>query len=460
MITILIPPALSVHRRAAAKRALFAGSSEEEEDVVFTGTSNVGGYFSGLVRSFNHWLVRKGPLAGDVRTIQARFGDSVASYFLFCRWLVWCYLLAALPAAVWLVTHCIRLISDGAFTFWIIGVIPTFMVYSSFDSQESLTFVSMVVLVVLLQATVTLIKWLVEDRLRCELDALEEDQKHVQFARTFLVGWDNNTAKGHEVEELRCSNGMQLAVLLAEDTAAKTTASRTLRQKALLFVRRCLGMVVYMALQLAAWYAIVLLTASSRALATWILNELAAVSWLKGFTSTLAVSIVPVGVTIINTIMPVFIKLITDIEQWDSAKTITYMLVTRMYLAKILNACIQAASYMLLANPYLISRIDTNLRRNVEQGYDSTSFECRIDQASSGLFQLVVTEFVLSPIIAAASLLAAKLQAKVSSKAFVKPEFEVAKNMVSLLYFQALILASFPFFPMSPIFVTLFMFIR
>ncbi len=46
---------------------------------------------------------------------------------------------------------------------------------------------------------------------------------------------------------------------------------------------------------------------------------------------------------------------ITKLEKWDLERTVTYMLTIRMFLAKILNAFIQALSYMLLADPYLFA---------------------------------------------------------------------------------------------------------
>lgn len=46
---------------------------------------------------------------------------------------------------------------------------------------------------------------------------------------------------------------------------------------------------------------------------------------------------------------------ITKLEKWDTERTVTYMLTSRMFLAKILNAFIQALSYLLLANPYLLA---------------------------------------------------------------------------------------------------------
>jgi hypothetical protein len=90
---------------------------------------------------------------------------------------------------------------------------------------------------------------------------------------------------------------------------------------------------------------------------------------------------------------------------------------------------------MLLANPYLLTRTYSDVRRSVEQTFN-TKFQCRIDQASSGLFQLVITEFLAAQVINGGTFYAKKGYAWLQNQPFVKPEFEVAKYMVSLLYFQ------------------------
>jgi hypothetical protein len=268
--------------------------------------------------AFARWFAKRAPLAGDVRTIQARYGSSVASYFMFYRqvclyddhicsysivlgyagtaqklsvtaallpsntwyvgvnnrqyhtsattfvyqqatvalldhttattccthrWLVSSYLLAAAPAAAWLVVHSIVLAKAGSFPLSSIGVVPAFMAYSSFAAKEGLTYTAMLVLVMGLQAVTALRKWLQEDRLRCGMDLLDEEQKHVQFARTFLMGWDNSLCVQREVEDLRTSNGLQLAVLLAVRLTAYTTY--TYCSKRLLQISVCITCTVH-----------------------------------------------------------------------------------------------------------------------------------------------------------------------------------------------------------------------
>jgi hypothetical protein len=74
-------------RRAAAKSALLAGANvqEEEDDVVFSSEGLRGNVLARAQAAFARWFAKRAPLAGDVRTIQARYGSSVASYFIFYR---------------------------------------------------------------------------------------------------------------------------------------------------------------------------------------------------------------------------------------------------------------------------------------------------------------------------------------------------------------------------------------
>lgn len=444
-------------RRAAAKNVMLAGAKVQEDDIVFNTDNWKVSTFADILNTARRWVARRAPFAQDLRTVQARYGSSVASYFMFYRWLVSCYILLSIPSVLWLIVHCARLDNSGTFSYGLNGVIPTFMAYSSFTQWERIPYISVLVLGMFLQVGMVFIKWLSEEKMRRLLDLVDEDQRHIQFSKAVLGCWDNNFTQAREVEDHKSSNGMQLLVLLTEIKQRSSTANRTLRDEIELYARRFVGMSSYIALQLFAWYTIIWLTSRSKSLSDE-LKILLSNTILHGLANNLAVSIVPVTVTVINTLMPIVIKAITNMEKWDSAKTITYMLTTRMYLAKILNAVIQAVSFMLLANPYLLaSSTYGDIRSSVEQGFDNSSYSCRVDQASSGLFQLVVTEFVASKIIQAGSLSAMKQLSSIRRKVVVKPEFEVAKSMVSLLYFQALILACFPLFPMSPIFVTMFM---
>ncbi|EGZ19256.1 hypothetical protein PHYSODRAFT_441591, partial [Phytophthora sojae] len=68
-----------------------------------------------------------------------------------------------------------------------------------------------------------------------------------------------------------------------------------------------------------------------------------------------ASSIVPAVVTVINAILPKLISLLTTIEKWDDVGFAIKAMVTRLYLAKILNVLIQLFSFALLLDPMLLT---------------------------------------------------------------------------------------------------------
>ncbi|CAM9791921.1 unnamed protein product, partial [Phaeothamnion confervicola] len=470
------------------------------------------------------------PLATDVRTVRARYGSSVASYFAFYRWIVGLYLLLSLPAAAWLIA---RLADDSSNGGWgpdnLVGLIPGFLAFSNTPTGQRRPYVLVVSGIMATQLAVALRKWAAEDRVKQELALLGQDQLGQRFSRAFLAAWDNGSWQPFEVEDARSSHALEAAALLADDSAAQRRAARTLQERVLLHLRRGTGMAVYLALLLAAWASIVYLTSKSTEMGEALEATVVQVGWLSSAGPVLASSIVPAAVAVINAIMPVLIKTITRFERWDSERFVTYLLTMRMYLAKILNAFLQALSYMLLANPYLLSREQfRGLRSSVEQSFSAASYECRADQAAAGLWQLVLTEvrerremrgFALCgcpvtkywgrigqaprpilncnvcslslclwllplaycvphsnsdatpashPLLVAAPLSLAqfvaskfilmlvphalRLASHLQGQPHVKAEFEVAKSLVGLLYFQALLLAAFPLFPLGIVF--------
>ena len=59
---------------------------------------------------------------------------------------------------------------------------------------------------------------------------------------------------------------------------------------------------------MAAWAAIIILTAESDNLATGLAQQLQSVAWISQAAAVISTSIVPATVTIINAIMPIIIK--------------------------------------------------------------------------------------------------------------------------------------------------------
>ncbi|GMF14264.1 unnamed protein product [Phytophthora lilii] len=161
-----------------------------------------------------------------------------------------------------------------------------------------------------------------------------------------------------------------------------------------------------MAIQAASWYLIILLTTQSSQLQLQIASKAA-------IFAPYASSIVPAVVTVINAILPKLISFLTAIEKWDDVGFAIKAMVTRLYLAKILNVLIQMFSFALLLDPMLLTSTQSILelftfegsvvRENVMLEFKPDSFDCRAEQASAGLLTLVVTDFSVSKVMATTS---------------------------------------------------------
>ncbi|OWY92326.1 hypothetical protein PHMEG_00038725, partial [Phytophthora megakarya] len=124
-------------------------------------------------------------------------------------------------------------------------------------------------------------------------------------------------------------------------------------------------------------------------------------------------SIVPAVVTVINAILPKLISFLTALEKWDDVGFAIKAMVTRLYLAKILNVLIQLFSFALLLDPLLLTSTQnilnlvsfegSTVRENVMLEFKPEVYSCRAEQASAGLLTLVVTDFSVSKVMAMAS---------------------------------------------------------
>jgi hypothetical protein len=168
--------------------------------------------------------------------------------------------------------------------------------------------------------------------------------------------------------------------------------------------------------------------------------------------------IVPFIVNAINGALPTALQLITDLEGWDSAETVTNIVLFRLYLANILNALILGFSYLVLADPFLFAS-STNRIRDSFGIKESLNFDCRLDQVGSGLFTLVLSTWVLDIVFFFGVPFAYLLFARFRHLPFQKFEFQVAPSLVKKLYFMGLVFMTLPFTPFLLIFVPLLLFV-
>lgn len=383
----------------------------------------------------------------------------VASYFSFMRWILTQHV-AMFPFLIFhSVAHfvtSVRHYSPGVLlnVFEFSGSLVSF---SSYNPGEDKSYAYTLMGVVSVLIATTLAKWIAEDRFARELNAIELAQSGQKFSKVVLGTWDFGVQTIEDVENLRQSTGQAVVLLFDSEAVEQLAQSRDCQATSILYLRRFLGILTFIALQTISAVTIVGLNAYSSQVEGTIAAIGSSGGVSAGTVATISASVVPASVTVINTIMPVIITKITEAEQWDDPKTHVKAMMSRMFLAKILNAIVQIVGVFLLADPFLLAQGERQLqlRKDLGVAFDPTTYACRADQAANVILQAVLVEFTLSKVVDIVSPLAARVKARVTGKAWKKSEFDLPKKMVSMLYFHSLAFALTPFCTLAPILIAL-----
>ncbi|KAJ8557027.1 hypothetical protein ON010_g8938 [Phytophthora cinnamomi] len=287
------------------------------------------------------------------------------------------------------------------------GVIPTFLQLPGYFPDEAFVYSAILLWMELLLLLFTLRKWIAEDRMSKTVQAVDNASEKPKYSRILLNAWDFSLmtpdVSRYQVSDLKKTIAEQVKIAMEEEKRAETIKSRTKKQKYILYARRFVAFIFYVAIQAASWCLIILLTTQSSQLQL----QLAAKAAIF---APYASSIVPAVVTVINAILPKLISILTAIEKWDDVGFAIKAMVTRLYLAKILNVLIQLFSFALLLDPMLLTSTQnilelltfdgSTVRKNVMLRFKPESFNCRAEQASAGLLTLVLTDFSVSKFMA------------------------------------------------------------
>ncbi|TMW65418.1 hypothetical protein Poli38472_008060 [Pythium oligandrum] len=355
---------------------------------------------------FRLWLMRRmSPLEKDVKQIEARFGTSVASYFRFFLWIISSFGAISIPALIFLILHILVLneVAKVQAVEWtaFAGIAPKVFLLSGYVSFEALGYTVVLVSIMALLLLFTIRKWIAEDRLAKTVEAMENDRDEPKFSKVVLNAWDCSLTSHEQASDMKRAITEQIRLTVEEEKVALTLRTRTRKERHVLYLRRAVAFIVYLVFQVASWYVILLLTTQSSEIQEWIGKKAA-------FLASYASSIVPGVVTIINSVLPTILAILTKLEKWDDVGFAVKAMVTRLYLAKVLNVLIQLASYALLLDPYFLTRrtsvidiVTINgpvVRKNVMLAFKPTIYACRAEQVASGLLMLVVTDFLVSKV--------------------------------------------------------------
>ena len=406
-----------------------------------------------LKAKFLAWAAKKKPFQGDIRTIQAKFGSAVASYFIFSRFIFMQICLIAVVAVVFIILHLILLAKTGK-TFGQImsssGMLPGFMLFSAYTPDEAFQYTLFVVFGVFVFFVSIIEHLIVEDRSMKRIDAQEEGNE-APYSKAVLCAWDFSSAgyfpSKRQVEEQKGSLANLYTQMLEETRTAGLMKSRSRWELLILYSRRFVALILYFAVQASSFAAIVFLTVNTEDITKWL-----STTPFANFASAMA----PLVLNFVNGVSPPLLKEITNLELWDSGQTQLNILLFRMYFSNILNTLILGMSYLMLADPFLFSEYPT--LRAALQLPESDVFVCRLDQAADAMFSLIVTNFFIGNIALVAMGYAYKalywlLNAYLGD--FEPFPFEVEPAMINLFNTMSLVMIAFPFAPQAMIFLPL-----
>lgn len=426
---------------------------ENEEDMAIN--------LESILQSKNFWQAIKDymayydPFKRDLSLIQARFGSSVVSYFVFYRFLIRQTVATASIALGFFVWHIIVL-SDTyrgyAQYFEGTGYLPSVMAYSSFAPSEGLAYDLLILIVVIWTLVSIVYKLVEEDKLVKNLGAFEAENRS-PYSKELLVAWDCSRTQEGEIEEFCGSLCNKLQQDLEETRTKGITKARSPYETFIIYVRRSLGVFLFLVTVVTSFAIILYVTVYGNTVAAAIASLHIPVLTQSNVKSL----IVPTILNLVNGALPPILSLITNKEGWDSSTTRTNLMLFRLYLASTLNGLLTVLSYLVLADPFLLAQYP-RLRRSFGLDEDN-SFSCVLDQVAEGLFTLVGFTWAIDAAMLLIMPNANRLLAYLRKKEYVKPEFEVADQMVKRMNFVGLVFASFSFCPMTLIFVPIFLII-
>lgn len=224
---------------------------------------------------------------------------------------------------------------------------------------------------------------------------------------------------------------------------------RTNLEKSKLFIRRTTTQIINAVILLFGWGGIITLSLYDKQIEDSL--KTTSLQKISSFVPSIALSV-------INSVVPIVSKKITEFEAWDFQDDLVKQQVWRIYLAKIMNLAIFVIINSEMAAGETWFWNYPLLEFNSEDDVDA-KFDCKEDFFASNIFKQVLTEFILKIVVTTAVAFAKKALAVVRRKPQWKAEYELSQEIVWLLYFQAIVWVAQLTFPFCAIIAPLMLYI-
>jgi len=414
--------------------------------------ARLGRRFGTHLRRLEARLLRKIPIVRSVARLSTRYGASMAVYFSFCAWLMLNSVMQLLLFLPLLVKHSLNVFMGtttttqyesglGGTTF---GIWWAF--YSSFPESDGALYTGACSLLILVTMIVSARKFIAERRAAQYIEVYGIGSDKFRFARAVLNGWDISVNSATTASEAHAIAADRLRLLVDEEERAARIAARSIRERNWLLVRRIVGIVISVAYTASAWAVIIGLQLYEQTLA-----KILVANSVPG-ASLLSLVGIPILVSAINVVLPVMTMMVTKFERWDDPSTTLRLQVFRLYLGKILNLLINVAGYGIL-----VATQQSELKGLLELPGgltvqfvvpNDTRFGCAENQVGTMLFIFVGVEFVVDKFVSLGNTLANRYaKPMVMGTPWVREPFPTAQKVINLIYFQALLWLTAPYFP-------------
>uniref|UniRef100_A0A7S3GFU1 TMC domain-containing protein n=1 Tax=Palpitomonas bilix TaxID=652834 RepID=A0A7S3GFU1_9EUKA len=394
---------------------------------------------------FRSFLGKLDFLGRQVIAIEARFGQGVAIYFVFLRWVILVNVSVMLLWVMIIIANLIKRAKNGeSFTTLVDSIFPSWMLVSAYSSKyEEIYYAAVCLATFFIILVASLYKYIKEDRLKKSLDLIEKEKNPMRYAKLCFSAWDFTikTEKGREDLSQFVTDNFK--VLLEEDRIAEMKAKRTRKDKVRLYIRRSLGIFLNILFLALAWTGILMLKIFFFSdLKSFFANN------LSTFPDFISSNILVIAVVIINGVLPVVTKRLVKMEKWDSPGFILKLQLMRLYAGKILNLLIVAVVQLKLLTGFPAFIPQAAATKSTESCF------C-VDQVSIEFLKL----WAIDTVVVNTTTFVMTLLKKGLSKATKKPgigrvEFQVSDFLIKLLYSQCILWFALPFTPYIAVFGT------
>lgn len=402
-------------------------------------------------KGYRTWWHKTDTLYKDARQIESKFGSGVALYFWMFRFMMH---VAVLVAGFWLcffAAHWVNFILQGQGFSLVSGIppLPTPLLYSHVPTSWSIGYAGALMVTIMMLCVATALKIIAEFRAKHDFEISNLGTEPARYAKLIFTAWDWTIVDLNTAQDIKTTIVSNFEILKLEDDAGRIIAERTQKEWTRLYIRRSIGISLNMCLLGGGWAGIIIskftLNADLGAEYTGIVKSII----------TLLPVIIP---SAINGVLPAATDFLVDFEKWDDPAFALTLRVGRLYLAKILNALIQAAVVLLFfRGPDGLGFV--TLTYVLKRDCNWSSCE---DQAAATFFLLFAVDVTIG---AVSGFLLPYLTFTVFTRMgpawekSAKSEFQPPTSFIKVLYQQIFLWFCVPHFPASLLFALILWYI-